>query len=83
MFTLSKIRPLFDKNLFHGLGGAPSQKPYLKNGTVEYFLNGEDAFSMFKLPKISRLFDKNLSPGIGVTPSQKQFSQELHGRNFC
>ncbi len=62
-----------DRKLSHSVGGAPSQKPYLKNGTVEIFLNSGDAVSMFKLPKISHLFDNNLSLGIGGAPSQKPY----------
>jgi hypothetical protein len=35
---LPKISHLFDNNLSPGVGGAPSWKLYLKNGTVEIFL---------------------------------------------
>jgi hypothetical protein len=62
--------------------GTPSQKLYLKNGTVEFFLTEGDAFSTFKLPKISRLFGRNLSPGVGITSSQKPSIQEWHSRFF-
>jgi hypothetical protein len=34
-FKLPKISSLFDNNLSPAVGGAPSWKPYLKNGTVE------------------------------------------------
>jgi hypothetical protein len=56
-----------------GVGGAHSQKPFLKNGTVENVSNGGDAFSTSKLPKFSPLFHNNLSPGIGGAPSQKPY----------
>jgi hypothetical protein len=34
---LPKIINLFDNNLSPGVGGAPSQKLYLKNSMVEFF----------------------------------------------
>jgi hypothetical protein len=58
------------KNLSSSVEGAPSQKQFLKNGIVEAFLNGVDAFPRVKLPKISCLFDNNLSPGVVGAPSR-------------
>jgi hypothetical protein len=71
MPKLPKSSHLLDNNLSRGVGGAPSQKPFLKNGMVENVSNGGDAFSTSKLPKVSPLFNNNLSPGIGGAPSQK------------
>jgi hypothetical protein len=81
-FISPKISRLFDNNLSPSVGGAPSQKLYLENCTVENFLNCGDGFPTVKLPKISRLFDNNLSPGVGGAPSQKPISQKRRGRNF-
>jgi hypothetical protein len=79
---LPKISHLFDNNLSPGVGGAPSQKLYLKNGTVKFFLNHADGFPKVKLPKISCLFDNNLSRSVGGVPSQKPTSQKRRGRKF-
>jgi hypothetical protein len=70
MVKLPKISCLFDNNLSLCIGGTPSQKLYLKNGTVEFFLNDGDWLPVVKLPKISCLFHNNLSPGIGGAPSR-------------
>jgi hypothetical protein len=43
---------LFDISLSPGVEGVPSQKLYLKHSTVEFFLDGGDAFSMFKLQSV-------------------------------
>jgi hypothetical protein len=48
---LVKISCSFDNNLYPGVGGAPSWKPYLKNSTVEKIFDGGDAFSMFNSPE--------------------------------
>jgi hypothetical protein len=72
-FISPKISCLFDNNLSPGVGGAPSQKLYLKNCTVENFLNCGNGFPTVKLPKISCLFDNNLSSGVGGAPSQKLY----------
>jgi hypothetical protein len=45
-FKLPKISCLFDNNLSPEVGGAPSQKPYLKCGTIENYLNGAVAFAI-------------------------------------
>jgi hypothetical protein len=37
-FKSPKISRFLTKNLFPGIGDVPSQKLYLKNGTVEIFL---------------------------------------------
>jgi hypothetical protein len=37
MFKLPKISCLFDNNVSPGINDVPSQKQYLRNGTVEYF----------------------------------------------
>jgi hypothetical protein len=82
-FKSSKISRYLTKNIFLSIGGAPSQKLYLKNGTVEmYFLNGGDAFCMFTVPKISCLFDNNLSPNIGGPPSWKPYLKNGMVENF-
>ncbi len=70
------------KKIFPGLEGAPSQKLYLKNGTVENFLNGGDGYPRVKLPKISHLFDNNLSLGVWGAPSQKPISQKQPSRKI-
>jgi hypothetical protein len=70
------------KNLSPGIGGAPSQALYLKNGTVEIFLNGGDGFPRVKLPKISRLFDNNLSRSVGALPFKSQYLKNDAVENF-
>jgi hypothetical protein len=72
-FTSPKISRFLKNNLSPCIGGAPSQKLYLENGTVEIFLNGGDGFPRVKLLKISRLFDNNFSPGVGGAPSWKLY----------
>jgi hypothetical protein len=79
---LPKTSCLFDNNLSPGVGGAPSQKQYLKNGMVENVLNGRDQFPRVKLPKISRLFDNNLSPSVGGSPSRKLYLKNGTVENF-
>jgi hypothetical protein len=81
-FISPKISRFLENNLSPSIEGAPSQKLYLKNGTVEFFLNGGDGFPRVKLPKISRLFENNLSPGVGGVPSQKPISQKRCSRKF-
>jgi hypothetical protein len=81
-FISPKISPSLKTNLSTGIEGAPCQKLYLENSTVENFLNCGDGFPRVKLPKISRLFDNNLSPGVGDAPSQKPISQKRRDRKF-
>ncbi len=52
-FKSPKISCFYDKKVSPSVGGAPRQKPYLKNGTVENFLDGAVVFSAFKWPNIS------------------------------
>jgi hypothetical protein len=81
-FISPKISRFLKNNLSPGVGGASSQKLYLKNGTVENVLNPRDVFPRVKLAKISRLFDNNSSPGVGVFPVQSPYLKNDAVENF-
>jgi hypothetical protein len=64
------------------IGGAPSQKPHLKNSTVEKNNLLAGMLPQVKSPISSHLIDNNQSPNVGGASSQMPFSEEWPNRTF-